>query len=591
MLYPQENPFRETKDLSGFWDFRLDPAGQGEEQGWHAGFAAERLIAVPCSWNEQFQDLKNYFGSGWYQTRFHLPRGWQSQRVWLRVGSANYWANVWVNGEKVGSHAGGHLPFEFDITRLLRPTDENVVVIRVNGQLNLETVPWGMVPDPDVPRSAVQYPDINFDFFPYCGLHRSVILYTTPLVAIRDLSIYTTLDRPDATLHVAVQADLTEGMRGECTLHPSGEVTAVATEEAINATDGLVHCQLTVANPRLWSPADPYLYHLRVRITEDGQVCDEYQLPVGLRTVAVDGDQLLLNDQPIFLEGFGKHEDFPIFGRGFCPPVVVKDFELLRWIGANSFRAAHYPHAEEELQLADRQGVLVIAEAPAISLFFGRGIDQRLVVCRQQLEEMIARDKNHPSVIMWSVACEPDSDVPQAVPFLKELADLSHKLDSTRPVTFVSHKGVADEALRYFDVMSLNRYYAWYSEPGQLDLACQMLSDEMDAMYEKFGKPFLLSECGADTVSGIHADPPELFSEEFQVEFIRRYLEVVRSKPYAIGTHIWTFADFKTAQTFRRVGGVNYKGVFTRDRQPKMVAHTLRRLWHKEGKGEGHGED
>ena len=205
---------------------------------------------------------------------------------------------------------------------------------------------------------------------------------------------------------------------------------------------------------------------------------------------------------------------------------------------------------------------------------------------KQQVEEMITRDKNHPSVIMWSVACEPDSDVPQAVPFLKALADLSHSLDRTRPVTFVSHIGVNDDAIHHFDVMSLNRYYGWYTQPAQLDVACQMLSDEIDAMYEKFGKPFLLTECGADTIPGLHADPPELFSEEFQVEMIRRYLEVVRSKPYAIGTHIWNFADFKTAQAFRRVGGVNYKGVFTRERQPKMVAHALRRLWRQ---GEAHG--
>jgi beta-glucuronidase len=307
---------------------------------------------------------------------------------------------------------------------------------------------------------------------------------------------------------------------------------------------------------------------------------------VGLRTVAVEGDQLLLNGQPIFLEGFGKHEDFLIAGRGFYWPLVVKDFNLLHWIGANSFRTAHYPHAEEILQMADREGILLIGEAPAISLFFGRGIEQRLVVSKQQVEEMIARDKNHPSVIMWSVACEPDSDVPEAVPFLKALADLSHSLDHTRPVTFVSHIGVKDDAIHHFDVMSLNRYYGWYTQPAQLDLACQMLSDEIDAMYEKFGKPFLLTECGADTIPGLHADPPELFSEEFQVEMIQRYLEVVRSKPYAIGTHLWNFADFKTAQAFRRVGGVNYKGVFTRERQPKMVAHALRKLWHK---GEAHG--
>lgn len=581
MLYPQGNQFREARELSGFWDFRVDPGEKGEGQGWHLGFDGGRRIAVPCSWNEQFQDLKNYFGSGWYETRFHLPRGWRGQRVWLRVGSANYWADVWVNGRRAGGHSGGHLPFDLDVTELLRPMDGNTVVIRVNGELSLDTVPWGMVPDADVPRSVEQYPDIAFDFFPYCGLHRPVILYAIPPAAIHDLHVHTTLTEPDATLHIAVGADVSDRARIECALGASGEVTPTAKGEAAPAADGSFSCQLSVADPRLWCPADPYLYELRVRVVTDGKPRDEYRLPVGLRTVGVEGDALLLNRRPIFLEGFGKHEDFPILGRGTSLPVVVKDFSLLRWVGANSFRTAHYPHAEEVMQMADRHGLLVICETPAVSLFFGRGNKRRLAVCKQQVREMMARDKNHPSVIMWSVANEPDSDVPDAVPFLKELADLAHRLDSTRPVTFVSHKGVADEAFHYFDVMSLNRYYGWYSEPGQLDLACEMLSDEMDAMHRKFGKPLLLTEFGVDTVSGIHADPPELFSEEFQCEFVRRYIEVVRSKPYAIGTHVWTFADFKTAQAFRRVGGVNHKGVFTRERQPKMAAHMLRELWHK----------
>ena len=587
MLYPQENQCRETKKLSGLWDFRLDPAEQGEGQSWHAGFAEERLIAVPCSWNDQFQDLKSYFGSGWYQTRFHLPRGWEGQRVWVRFGSANYWADVWVNGIKVGSHVGGHLPFEFDITDLLYHGDENGLVVRVNGQLSLETVPWGMVPDSDVPRSAEQYPDINFDFFPYCGLHRPVILYSTPRVFIRDIRAHTTLEGSGATLHVEVSGDLPEGTGLRFKLHASGKASTVAPQSVASASDGVIRCELEIADPRLWCPQDPYLYDLRVGIFDGDQIVDEYRLPVGLRTVTIQGGQLLLNNRPIFLKGFGKHEDFPVVGRGLCLPATVKDFELLRWVGANSFRTAHYPHAEEVLQLADRQGMLVSAEASAPALFFGRGTTQRLAVCRQQLQELIARDKNHPSVIMWSVADEPDSDVPQAAPFMKELADLAHELDDTRPVTFASHKGMVDEAIGYFDVICLNRYYAWYSEPGQLDRACQLLSEEMDALHTKYGKPFLLGECGADAVPGVHTHPPELFSEEFQVELIRRYHEVVCSKPYAIGTHIWCLADFKTAQTFRRVGGINYKGVFTRDRQPKMAAHMLRKLWNR---GEG-GDD
>jgi beta-glucuronidase len=156
MLYPQDNRCRDRKELGGLWGFRTDPGDRGEELSWQAGFPEQRLIAVPSSWNDQFQNLRNYFGSVWYQNRFYSPRGWKDQRVWLRIGSANYWADVWVNGAKVGAHEGGHLPFEFDITPYLQKNGENTLVIRVNGTLNLETVPWGMVPDPgsSIPTST-----------------------------------------------------------------------------------------------------------------------------------------------------------------------------------------------------------------------------------------------------------------------------------------------------------------------------------------------------------------------------------------------------------------------------------------------------
>jgi beta-glucuronidase len=127
--------------------------------------------------------------------------------------------------------------------------------------------------------------------------------------------------------------------------------------------------------------------------------------------------------------------------------------------------------------------------------------------------------------------------------------------------------------------MCLNRYYAWYSDPGQLDFGCERLSDELDALYERFHKPLVLSEFGADTVPGCHAEPPEMFSEEFQAEMLARYIDVLRSKPFVIGEQVWNMCDFKTGQSIRRVGGLNLKGVFTRDRRPKMAAHRLRQIW------------
>jgi len=232
----------------------------------------------------------------------------------------------------------------------------------------------------------------------------------------------------------------------------------------------------------------------------------------------VKGDKLLLNGKPIYLTGFGRHEDFPIIGRGYVPAVIIKDYSLMNWIGANSFRTSHYPYSEQMMDLADRLGFLVIDEIPAVGLTFRKDvIDRQLELCDQYIEELIKRDKNHPSVIMWSLANEPHNSL-KSGEFFKKL-------------------------------------------------------------YEKHRKPIILSEFGADTIPGWHSQPPEMFSEEYQTEFIKKYIEVCRSKPYVVGEHVWNMCDFKTSQGITRMGSTNYKGVFTRDRRPKMAAHQLRKLW------------
>jgi beta-glucuronidase len=232
------------------------------------------------------------------------------------------------------------------------------------------------------------------------------------------------------------------------------------------------------------------------------------------------------------------------------------------------------------MDLADRLGFLVIDETPAVGLYFREdGLQHRLELCQQYVKELIDRDKNRPSVIMWSLANEPHSTRPEAKPFFRQLYDQAKALDPTRPATVVSFLGATEEAFEFCDVVCLNRYMGWYSEPGQIDAGCARLSAELDALHELYPKPLILSEFGTDTIPGWHAQPAEMFSEEYQAEFLARYIELLNSKPYVVGQHVWNMCDFKTAQAVHRVGGMNLKGVFTRDRRPKMAAHRLRQLW------------
>lgn len=575
MLYPQSNPFRQSINLSGVWDFCFDLDEQGEEAGWSNGFAGGRPIAVPASWNDQFEDWRDYLGPAWYQARFDLPWGWDEKRVVLRFGSVNYLAQVWLNGVRLGQHEGGHLPFEFDVTPHLCP-EGNLLVVRVEGELTPDRVPPGNIPpDPlDTFLGHVPYPAGSFDFFPFCGIHRPVLLYATPRNAIADLTVVTEIEGADGWARVRL------GVEGAATARFTlrGRGTEVALEGL--STDEVV---LQVPNAAFWSPDSPSLYELTVELAGDDGVFDRYSLPIGIRTIAVDGDALLLNGEPIKLTGFGRHEDFPVTGRGLVPAVIVKDYALMKWMGANSFRTTHYPYSEQMMDLADRLGFLVIDETPAVGLFFQEeGLERRLALCRQYTQEMVARDKNHPSVIMWSLANEPHSLRSAAKPFFRELYDLAKSLDPTRPVTVVSCMGIGEEAFEFLDVMCLNRYFGWYSQSGRLEEGCDLLSTELDVLHDRHTKPLILTEFGADAIPGHHAQPPEMFSEEYQAEMLARYIEVLNSKPFVVGQHVWNMCDFKTGQAVHRIGGMNYKGVFTRDRRPKLAAHRLRELWTSE---------
>jgi beta-glucuronidase len=575
MLYPQSNRFRQLFDLSGFWEIRFDPENAGEALGWKAGFPGGRPIAVPASWNEQFAELRDYLGPAWYQTRFEVPGRIESHRNFLRFGSVNYLADVWLNGVWLGRHEGGHLPFEFEVTQLLRQ-DSNLLVLCVDGSLAPDRVPPGNVHrDPQDRFTELNYPDGSFDFFPYCGIHRPVLLYSSHRAGISEMSVKTDIDGDIGLVHVHVQRTETAPARVRLILQGSGEPVQA---EVQMETDSVI--VLRVPRADLWAPGSPALYQLTVELESQGQSYDRYTLPIGIRTVRIEGDQLLLNGQPVYLKGFGRHEDFPVVGRGILPALIVKDYALMQWVGANSFRTTHYPYSEQMMDLADRLGFLVIDETPAVGLFFDEpGLERRLQLCRQYTEELIERDKNHPSVIAWSLANEPHSWRPAAKPFFRDLYDLARSLDATRPITLVTHVGVEEQSFEFLDFMCLNRYYGWYSEPGDLDSGCQKLSAELDALYARYHKPLMLSEFGADTVAGCHAEQPEMFSEEYQAEMLTRYIEVLRTKPFVVGEHVWNLCDFKTGQSVRRVGGLNLKGVFTRDRRPKMAAHRLRKLW------------
>ncbi|MCU0507229.1 MAG: beta-glucuronidase [Anaerolineae bacterium] len=594
MLYPIQNSHRNKLDLSGIWDFATDPRRSltpedlPGEQNW-------RPMAAPGSWNEQYEDLFGYLGLGWYVKKTHVPQSWEGQRVFLRVGSANYFAAVYVNGVKVGEHEGGHLPFAFDITDAINWDGENLIAISVENELRPDRVPSGNMPNSSMSMFA-STPPTTFDFYPFAGIHRPVVLYTTPQTFVEDLTVITDIDGTDGVVTVRAQLNAEASGAGTVKLTAGGKEVAAT---VLRFAGGLAVVELRVPNARFWSDTDPYLYDLTVVAegsANSGE--DAYTLKVGIRTVRVEGGQILLNGRPVKLNGFGRHEDFPASGRGLNLPLIVKDYQLMRWTGANSYRTSHYPYSEEEMQMADREGFLIIDEIPAVSLQMAdeANFPERLRMCLQQTDEMIARDKNHPAVVMWCVANEPmhagvgvgalgesDPRIEAAnLPgkrFLDALVARARELDATRPVTIVTVMGGPQSWMEQCDVICMNRYWGWYTLGGQLDVARQKLAAELDQVWDRFGKPVIMTEFGADTIPGYHGHPSVMWTEEYQADYIRMHLEVAAEREFVAGMQVWNFADFAAVQSIARVGGLNHKGVFTRIRTPKMAAHVLREFW------------
>jgi beta-glucuronidase len=595
-LFPQQNDFRNTLNLSGVWKFKKDSLEIGEKEKWFNGLTNSRSIAVPGSWNDQFEEFSDYVGIAWYETNTYIPAGWKNQRIFIRVGAATYAAKIWINGRPLGQHEGGQLPFAFELNPLVKWNANNRITIQVENILKPSRVPTGGAVQTSFFHNT---PATNYDFFPYSGLNRAVWLYTIPVkTSINDVVIKTGFQGSEGIMEVKVKLD---GAAADGEVTVSGNRKSITMPVHFKTGSGVA--LIKIPNVRLWSPDDPFLYTVVVKVKQNDKVVDRYVSETGVRTISTTNKEVLLNGKPIFLKGFGKHEDFTIFGRGTALPVMVKDFALMKWAGANSFRTSHYPYDEEYMNMADREGILVIDEIPAVGLYFHGdtvALKLRQAQCKKDIEELINRDKNHPSVIMWSVANEPfgsaafqvqstatpdvNSGTARGMIALGELIQTAKKKDPTRPATFVGVMGGPPSWLTLGDVVCINRYWGWYVGQGNIPGAAKMIGNELDETYKATQKPIMLTEFGADANLTGHFDTPKPYSEEYQRDLIKAYLDVADSKDYVFGMHVWCFADFKTAAAQMRPGAINYKGVFTRDRKPKMSAYYLRSRWNKQAK-------
>ena len=592
MLYPQSNKLRITTNLNGIWNYKLV-----SDDYIPLNKATDTLpMAVPASINDIVTDKKiaDYVGKVLFETEFSLPTE-QNKIYRLRIGAASHKCEVYLNGILIGAGDCGQLPVDLPLENI---KDENRLSVIIDNRLDYHTLPMGrLIAGNELRETTGQgarmvqfegdFPEhkqiINHDFYNFTGIHRDVIVYGVSRKALSDVTVKTVYGGDYKK--VFINADFYNAPVNETIKIKIEKDGKSVCETAVSAADMQKGVVLTIENPRLWGVFKPELYKLTIEYPSD-----KYSLDFGIRKVSYNEKGLYLNDEPVYLKGFGMHEDFFISGKGLISAVNVRNFELLKWINANSVRTSHYPYAEEFYNLADRYGILVIDEVPAVGMnhwpeyTFGenRADEQTLALHKNTLSALWSRDKNHPCVVMISVANEAATYEEKSRDYFKQivahartLTDLP--LTSPEETKFSEDNKCAD----LFDFISLNRYYGWYDEIGNLSAVEPLYKADLCAYYDKFKKPIIIAEFGADTIEGLHSLYSMAFSEEYQCDYIAECCRVFDELPFVAGEHVWNFADFKTKEGTIRVRG-NRKGVFTKEREPKAVAFRLKDRWAKD---------
>lgn len=534
--------------LDGPWHFAVDPYNSGLRGEWYRDqdeatgevgppdydFDHWPEITVPSCWNSEKQELAYYEGAAWYVRDFDGGALRDGHDYYLGFEGTSGETVVFLNGEHVGYHDSGGVPFSIDLTGRIRE-GRNRLAIWVDNTRRADSVPGDF-----------------FDWYNYGGLFRSVALYIVPSLRIAEYRLYL-----DAEMHPVAEVRLSRAQVMEITVAIGEESFPLQTDGSGRVTADLDF------EPRLWSPDDPHLYEVEVTVSNGDKVRDS----VGFRRVEVRGTEVYLNGTPIFVRGVAVHEDHPLHGRSLTTEdrrTIIRDSKEM---GANALRLAHYPHHPEMARLADEQGVLLWEEIP-VYWHLNFGSRETLDRAMRQLEALIRRDFNRASVMMWSIGNEnPDTD--GRLGFMAALADHGRQLDPSRLITAaclvdVAHFRVTDRLVDTVDVVSLNQYYGWYY-PG-IERVPEILSSVSE-------KPVMISEFGAAAGyrSGNGSQPK--WSEEYQAKVYDEQFSVLAHCPNLVGTFPWLLYDFASPRRLNaHQNGINRKGLISRERHHRKLA-------------------
>ena len=518
-------------------------------------------VDLPHTWNARDgQDGGNDYWRGTciYRTHFAAPQfNTASHQVWIQFDGVNASAHVVLNGSPVCNHDGGYSTFRANITELLR--DENELTVEVDNSKN----------DRVYPQKA--------DFTFYGGIYRDVSLmvvsknhFALDYFGGPGIRITPTVQGADASVQVTTWHD------GE------GEVSIELLDAAGNtvATGKGPDITLTIFNAHLWNGVkDPYLYSCKARLVVNGTVEDETTTRFGVRSFKVDPKKgFFLNGKSYPLHGVSRHQDRKGLGNAITREMHDEDMALIKEIGANTIRLAHYQHDQYFYDLCDEVGMVVWAEIPYISEHMPNGRENTI----SQMKELIIQNYNHPCIVCWGVSNEitiSTKDKKDMLDNHRQLNDLCHEMDKTRLTTLACYAmcGPFNRSAHITDMVSWNLYLGWYV-PGFI------LNDLWMGFFHLCfpNRPFGYSEYGAEGMPNLHSTHPHRgdHTEEYQAKYHEYMLRCFKRHPWMWATHVWNMFDF--AADARDQGGepgMNHKGLVTFDRKIKKDSFYLYKAW------------
>jgi beta-glucuronidase len=547
----------------GYYDYRYEPSNNGyfmnqkpksKSDLVEYDFDKSETLTVPGDWNTQKEKLFLYEGTIWYKKDFNYQLE-KRKRLFVYFGAANYKAIVYLNGVKLGEHEGGFTPFNFEITDLVKEKD-NFLIVKVDNKRSREFVPT-----------------VNTDWWNYGGITRDVNLVEIPSTFISDYFIQLGKNSNNEISGWVQLNGKEKNQKVKIIIPETGMENSFAVDD-----NGYSSFSFN-AELELWSPGNPKLYEIIIE-----SETDTIKEKIGFRRIEVNGGEILLNGEKIFLKGISVHEEAPL--RGGRANSKEDSKIILNWVkelNGNFIRLAHYPHNENTVRLADEMGILVWSEIPVYWTILWDN-EKTFLNAKNQLTEMITRDKNRASIILWSVSNETPLSS-ERLDFLKRLTEQAKKSDDTRLITAALENHYINDSTimiddpfgKYLDVIGLNEYLGWYDG----------LPDKTDKInyQSKYNKPIIISELGAGALQGLHGDSLTRWTEEYQANVYEHQIKLMKRIPNLSGMSPWILADFRSPR--RNLPGIqdywNRKGLIS-DKGVKKKAFYILQEFYKSQK-------